>query len=566
MKDKIRSNIIVAALLIFALALQIIVPASGATASTDESGNPDPNFHIYIAFGQSNMEGHAPAEEQDMTVDENYLMMQTAEGMKTADGKKKKVGKWYPAVPKLANSNTVGIGVCDYFGRKMLEIKQETNSDAKVGVIVVAVAGAGIKAFDKDQYGSYLAGEAEWMRSIAKQYGSNPYQRIIDMAKLAQKDGVIKGIIMHQGETDAASSYWTDEVKKIYGDMVTDLGLSDNIPLLAGECLQRLQGQNNNINKLPELSSNFHVVSSEGFSGESDGLHFTAADYREYGARYAELMAKVEPQYTFGEPVYEWSADNTSVTAKRVCNELPFYVEEETVSVTKEVKDEMTEPDPIIPSHIVRITVYTSDDFKNPAFTRQTKIEKIDIISDPTESPKPDKGDSSDVQEEKPTETPTIMPTSTPSAEPTEAPNQDNKPATSTQVPTPPKENTGNNPIEGNVNNASDISKTDTGTQMAAQPTDENKDQTVDSVTVMALKLNGVKCIACSKNITGKVSVSKAEVKIKVGSKAYKKAVVKGKKFTLRLGYKLRKNTKVTIKATKKGYKGIVKKYKVKQI
>ena len=568
MKDKIRSNIIVAALLIFALALQIIVPASGATASTDESGNPDPNFHIYIAFGQSNMEGHAPAEEQDMTVDENYLMMQTAEGMKTADGKKKKVGKWYPAVPKLANSNTVGIGVCDYFGRRMLEIKQETNPDAKVGVIVVAVAGAGIKAFDKDQYKEYLEdeGTADWLRNIAKQYGSNPYQRIIDMAKLAQKDGVIKGIIMHQGETDAASSYWTDEVKKIYGDMVTDLGLSDNIPLLAGECLQRLQGQNNNINKLPKLNSNFHVVSSEGFSGESDGLHFTAADYREYGARYAELMAKVEPQYTFREPVYEWSADNTSVTAKRVCNELPFYVEEETVSVTKEVKDEMTEPDPIIPSHIVRITVYTSDDFKNPAFTRQTKIEKIDIISDPTESPKPDKGDSSDVQEEKPTETPTIMPTSTPSAEPTEVPNQDNKPATPTQVPTPPKENTGNNPIEGNVNNASDISKTDTGTQMAAQPTDENKSQTVDSVTVMILKLNGVKCIAGSKKITGKVSVSKAEVKIKVGSKAYKKAVVKGKKFTLRLGYKLRKNTKVTIKATKKGYKGIVKKYKVKQI
>ena len=584
MKDKIRNNIIVAALLIFALALQIIVPASGATASTDESDNPDPNFHIYIAFGQSNMEGHAPAEEQDMTVDENYLMMQTAEGMRTADGRKKKVGKWYPAVPKLANINTVGIGVCDYFGRSMLEIKKETNPDAKVGVIVVAVAGASIKVFDKDKYKEYLEdeGTADWLRNIAKQYGSNPYQRIIDVAKLAQKDGVIKGIIMHQGETDAASSYWTDEVKKIYGDMVTDLGLSDNIPLLAGECLQNLQEQNNNINKLPNLNSNFHVVSSKGFRGESDGLHFTAADYREYGARYAELMAKVEPQYTFGEPVYEWSADNTSVTAKRVCNELPFYVEEETVSVTKEVKDEMTEPDPIVPSHIVRITVYTSDDFKNPAFTRQTKTEKIDIISDSTESPKPDDGDSSDVQEEKPTETPTIMPTSTPSAEPTEAPvtmptsipsaepteepNQGNKPAVPTQVPTPPKENIGNNTTGGNINNVSDISKTDTGTQTETQATDANKSQTADSVTVMTLKLKGVKCIAGSKKITGKVSLSKAKVKIKVGSRAYKKATVKGKKFTLRLGYKLRKNTKVTIKVTKKGCKGIVKQYKVKQI
>lgn len=374
MKGRIKSNTILAALLILALALQIfLTPAAGVAASEDESGKPDPNFHIYIAFGQSNMEGHAPAEEQDMTVDENYLMMQTADGMRTADGESKTVGEWYPAVPKLANSNTIGIGVCDYFGRRMLEIKKETNPDVKVGVIVVAVAGASIKAFDKDKYEEYLSGEADWMKNIAKQYGGNPYQRIIDMAKLAQKDGVIKGIILHQGETDAAQGYWTGEVEKIYNDMITDLGLADNIPLVAGECLQHLQGQNNNINKLPELNSNFYVASSEGLSGESDGLHFTAADYREYGPRYAEIMAKAEPQYTFGEPVYEWSADNTSVKAKRVCNEFPFYAEEETVSVTKEVTKEAT-------SYEAGTIVYTSADFKNPAFTKQTKTETIPAL------------------------------------------------------------------------------------------------------------------------------------------------------------------------------------------
>ncbi len=377
MRGKIKSNTILAALLVLALVLQVfIAPAAGATASAEESGNPDPNFHIYIAFGQSNMEGHAPAEEQDMTVDENYLMMQTADGMRTADGEEKIVGQWYPAVPKLANSNTIGIGVCDYFGRRMLEIKQETNPDAKVGVIVVAVAGSSIKAFDKDEYKEYfdsLSSDSTWMKNIAKQYGDNPYQRIIDVAKLAQKDGVIKGIILHQGETDAASNYWTDEVQKIYNDMITDLGLDDNIPLLAGECLQNLKGQNNNINKLPELNSNFHVVSSEGFTGESDGLHFTAADYREYGPRYAELMAQVEPQYTFGEPVYEWSADNTSVTAKRVCNELSYYTEEETVSVTKEITKQATKDSE-------GTIVYTSGDFKNPAFTKQTKTETIPAL------------------------------------------------------------------------------------------------------------------------------------------------------------------------------------------
>ncbi len=163
-----------------------------------------------------------------------------------------------------------------------------------------------------------------------------------------------------------------------------------------------------------------------------------------------------------------------------------------------------------------------------------------------------------------PTETPTIMPTSSPAAETTEEPNQSNKPYVPTQVPTPPQENAGNNPTGGNINNVLDISKTDIGTQTETQPTDANKKQTTDSIVAKTLKLKGVKCIAGSKKITGKISVSKAKVKIKVGSKAYKKAAIKGKKFKIVLGYKLRKNTKVTIKVTKKGYKGIKKILKVK--
>ena len=137
-------------------------------------------------------------------------------------------------------------------------------------------------------------------------------------------------------------------------------------------------------------------------------------------------------------------------------------------------------------------------------------------------------------------------------AEPIEEPDDyGNKPDVPTQVPTPPYGNTGNNLK---------------GVQQASQTANTVQKQTTDGIAAKTLKLKGVKCIAGSKKITGKVSLSKAKVKIKVGSRAYKKAAVKGKKFTLRLGYKLRKNTKVTIKVTKKGCKGIVKQYKVKQI
>lgn len=82
--------------------------------------------------------------------------------------------------------------------------------------------------------------------------------------------------------------------------------------------------------------------------------------------------------------------------------------------------------------------------------------------------------------------------------------------------------------------------------------------------TPKKMKLSSVKCAKNTKKITGKVSASKATVKIKVGKGAYKKATVKGKSFSIKLGQKLKKKTKVYIKVTKKGYKSISKVYQVK--
>lgn len=84
------------------------------------------------------------------------------------------------------------------------------------------------------------------------------------------------------------------------------------------------------------------------------------------------------------------------------------------------------------------------------------------------------------------------------------------------------------------------------------------------SKAVVKIKVSSAVCKKNTKKITGKLSVSGATVKIKVGNKAYKKAKVKGKKFTLKLSYKLKKKTRIIIKVTKKNCKGITKTYKVK--
>ena len=111
------------------------------------------------------------------------------------------------------------------------------------------------------------------------------------------------------------------------------------------------------------------------------------------------------------------------------------------------------------------------------------------------------------------------------------------------------------------------VSAGDTSTILTTNPP-QTASPTGDTTTASpAGNILDVISIVCKKNakkITGKLSISGATVKIKVGKKPFKKAEVKGKKFTLKLSYRLKKKTRVQVKATKSGYKAFKKKYVVK--
>ena len=271
---------------------KILLGAAFAMALSQVNAAPDPNFHIYLAFGQSNMEGQGDIGQQDKSVDDRFQVLWASDNG-SCSGKSK--GKWSTAVPPLAHCQGAKLGPTDYFGRTMVE---KTDPQIKVGVIVVAVAGCSIKLFDKDQYKSYAQGQQSWMTQRINDYGGNPYGRLIEMAKKAQEDGVIKGIIFHQGETDAGDGSWPSKVKGVYDNIIKDLGLGNDIPFLAGEVLRSgsSAGANNNLAKLPQQSKNFYVVSSEGFNqalGDGQNVHFTSQEYRDFGKRYAEKMIEV---------------------------------------------------------------------------------------------------------------------------------------------------------------------------------------------------------------------------------------------------------------------------------
>ncbi|WP_187264399.1 sialate O-acetylesterase [Pontibacter beigongshangensis] len=248
----------------------------------------DPNFHVYLCFGQSNMEGHTKFEPQDTTVDKRFKVLEAVDCPNL--GRKK--GEWYTAVPPLSRCAT-GLTPADYFGRTLTANLPDSIT---VGIINVAVGGCKIELFDKNNVQSYVATAPGWMMSALHAYDMDPYGRLVEMAKLAQKDGVIKGILLHQGESNTGDAEWPLKVKGIYDNLLHDLNLKpDSVPLLAGEVVGEKENgacasMNAIIAKLPAVIPNAHVVSSDGCAGLPDRLHFTAEGYRELGRRYGTKM------------------------------------------------------------------------------------------------------------------------------------------------------------------------------------------------------------------------------------------------------------------------------------
>jgi hypothetical protein len=247
----------------------------------------DPNFYIYLCFGQSNMEGQGTIESQDKIVNGRFKVFQAMD-CPNLDRIK---GRWYTAQPPTCQCHSK-LSPADSFGKTMVA---NLPDNITIGIINVAIGGCDIRLFDKDIYQDFNSTYKEkWFNSKIEAYQGNPYQYLIDLAKSAQKDGVIKGILLHQGETNTGNASWPLYVKKIYNDMLTDLSLSaGSVPLLAGEVLSAdgncCSSMNSIIDKLPDTIPTAHVISSKGCSGQ-DNAHFDSQGYRELGRRYAVEM------------------------------------------------------------------------------------------------------------------------------------------------------------------------------------------------------------------------------------------------------------------------------------
>ena len=293
--------------LCFKVFLSVIVMLTAQSMVSDGvmAQQPDPNFFIFLGIGQSNMQGKAPIENVDKSNTDGFTVEDWTryKKMVIVDSDTTKIGRWVTAKPPIVRPDTK-LGVTDYFGRSLVKGLDERY---KIGVVVVAVDGCQIEAFSKSRSvaSNYINGSntGSWVKEAAAQYGNYPYGKLVEMAKKAQKSGVIKGIIFHQGESGANGTSWLRDVYALYNNLLEDLNLSnDSVPFIAGEPLlyykgkpAQASGAKQYIDMLPDYFKQqsgkdiAYVASSEGLTNY-DEYHFSSEGYRTLGKRYGEIM------------------------------------------------------------------------------------------------------------------------------------------------------------------------------------------------------------------------------------------------------------------------------------
>ncbi len=250
---------------------------------------PQPQKLLFLAIGQSNMVGKGVIAPEDTIVSPRFLNLSATENPD------RKIGEWRVALPGNCrpgfNYDNM-LSPTDYFGRTVLEYLAPVDT---VAILQVGVDGCPIRLFDKDQYKGFVDScQMDWMKGQLAAYDGDPYSRLISLAKMAQAQGwTIRGLLVHQGETDAYSDYWPKELNKIYNNILTDLGLkAEDVPVLVGETVGIDQNgvcahANPTLDRVHDFIPTAYTISSYGCKVSADNVHFAAEGYRKIGRRYA---------------------------------------------------------------------------------------------------------------------------------------------------------------------------------------------------------------------------------------------------------------------------------------
>lgn len=280
---------------------QLAVGATALLLAAPVTAQTTKKWDLFLLFGQSNMAGPPAAEAQDKKTNPRIKVL----AYDNCSALGRTFNQWYLASPPLHECFN-GVGPADYFSKTLIDTSDKLGLGIDtIGLIPCAISGVPIDIFrvGKNSPSSYTI-------PPSPNKGTNAYSWMVNRVKEAQKKGVVRGILFHQGESNNTDGNWPGYVKEVVDALKRDLNLGD-IPFLAGELRYKLgrttnesccTAHNTQVAKLPGLIKNCSVVSANGLTGMADPYHFDVAGMRTFGHRYCAAMVpylkstKVQPR------------------------------------------------------------------------------------------------------------------------------------------------------------------------------------------------------------------------------------------------------------------------------
>ncbi|MFO7775836.1 MAG: sialate O-acetylesterase [Candidatus Hydrogenedentota bacterium] len=231
----------------------------GADNTPQTYKGPEETLHVYLLIGQSNMAGRAPyTEEETEDIQRCYLL----NGEDQWEPAKNPLNR-YSSIRKDLGMQKLNPGYS--FSKTILE----ENKDISIGLVVNARGGSSIE---------------EWSK------GSRFYKEAIRRTEAALEAGVLKGVLWHQGESDAGDPHYLEKLQLLIQNLRSDFGDS-NLPFVAGQ-VNDAPLINHQIANLPETVDSTGFASSEGLE-VMDRWHFNARSMKLLGQRYAKEILKI---------------------------------------------------------------------------------------------------------------------------------------------------------------------------------------------------------------------------------------------------------------------------------
>ncbi|MDZ7719814.1 MAG: sialate O-acetylesterase [Balneolaceae bacterium] len=231
------------------------------------------NIWVFMLAGQSNMAGRGKVEPMDTIPDPRILTINKNGNLIIA----KEPLHFYE--PKMT-----GLDCGLSFGKELLKHIPDSIS---ILIIPTAVGGSSINQWINDST----------HRNISL------YSNFREKLKIGQQYGMIKGILWHQGESDAATKEkidaYSNQLKKLFGLFRSEAGNS-TLPILIGELGsfsiwdENWQALNEQIREYIETDSNAYLIKTTDLNHKGDKVHFDSEGQRKLGERFAEKFNQIK--------------------------------------------------------------------------------------------------------------------------------------------------------------------------------------------------------------------------------------------------------------------------------